>query len=182
VLLCVIAGIGFAQTPPRQDPAALALAKSIYARSFTELRAAKTMEDMHQLSDELDSKDWIFVDRFGRTMLTKQQADRDLESMLKLPPERRVSGMDIIWAEQDSDRLMVLAWINSHENDFVDSTGDYGPKGSKHRVTESTLVRDLFTKTAKGWTRVQHDKLVPNGTIIAVNGKPTMTRVMTPVK
>jgi hypothetical protein len=39
-------------------------------------------------------------------MLMKQQADRDLESMLKLPPELSVSGMDIIWAEQDSDGLM----------------------------------------------------------------------------
>jgi hypothetical protein len=57
---------------------------------------------MRKVSANLDSPDWISVDRFGRTVLTKADADRDLESVLKLPPDRRAPGMDIIWAERET--------------------------------------------------------------------------------
>jgi len=73
--------------------------------------------------------------------------------------------MDIIWAERDSDRLMVLAWMMPHENEMADADGQ------KHRLMEGTLIRDLFQKTADGWRRIQHDKLTPYNTILAVDGK-----------
>jgi hypothetical protein len=163
-----IAGICLAQPAPKPDTEALELAKSIYSRSFTEVRNAKTLEDMHKVSDRQDSKDWISLDRFGRMVLTKQDpagVDREFASMLSLPPERRVAEMDIIWAERDSDRLMVLAWMMPHENEMADADGQ------KHRLMEGTLIRDLFQKTADGWLRIQHDKLTPNNTILAVDGK-----------
>jgi hypothetical protein len=133
----LVAFIGFAQQPPRQDPATLELAKSIYTRAFTELRAAKTLEDMKRLADRLDSPEWISVDRFGRTALKRQ----------------------------DADRLMVLASMMPHQAALVDGEG-------KHRAMEGTLVRDLFLQTADGWRRVQHDKLVPNSMVLAVDGVP----------
>jgi hypothetical protein len=169
-LICgtLLAGVCFGQQPPKPDTATLELARSIYARTFTELREAKTMDDMRKLSDRLDSQDWIFVDRFGRTGLTKKDAERDLESMLSLPPERRVAEMDIIWAEQDADRLMVLAWMAPHETE----TGD------KHRVMVGIPIRDLFAKTPNGWIRFRHEKLTPNSTVLAVDGKQ---RIMPPM-
>jgi hypothetical protein len=149
----------------RQDPATLELAKSIYARAFTEMRNAKSLDDMKKLADGLDSPDWISVDRFGRTALTRQNADRELASVLSLAPERRVTEMDILWAEQDSDRLMVLAWMMPHQAELIDEEG-------KHRAIEATLVRDLFRKAEHGWQRIQHDKLVPNNMVLAVEGVP----------
>ncbi len=165
--LLLMVEICLAQPAPKPDTEALELAKSIYTRSFTEVRDAKTLEDMHKVSDRQDSKDWISLDRFGRMVLTKKDpagVDREFESMLSLPPERRVAEMDIIWAERDSDRLMVLAWMMPHEIEMTD--GD----GQKHRLMEGTLIRDLFQKTADGWIRIQHDKLTPNSTILAVDG------------
>jgi hypothetical protein len=172
LLLCLLAGICCGQQQAKQDPGALELAKSIYTRAFTELRGAKTLEDMKKLADSLDSQDWISVDRFGRTVLTRRDADRELTSVLSLPPERRVTEMDIIWAEQESDRLIVVAWMMPNEVEVVDSEGDYGSKGSKHRLMRGTLVRDIFLKTDSGWRRVRHDKLLPNSTILAVDGAP----------
>jgi hypothetical protein len=172
VFLCLTAGMACAQPETKQDPATLELARSIYARSFADLRQAKTLEDMKRLSDALDSPDWISVDRMGRTILTRKDTDRELESLLVLPPERRVTGMDIIWAEQESDRLAVLAWMMPSEVDRVDAKGDYGPKGASHRITRGTLVRDLFIRTPAGWRRIQHDKLLPNSTLLAVDGEP----------
>ncbi len=166
--MCLIAGICLGQPAPKPDVKALELAKSIYSRSFKDVRDAKTLEDMQKVSDRQDSKDWIFVDRFGRTVLSMHDAEgvnRELASMLSLPPESRVGEMDIIWAEQDSDRLMVLAWVMPHEAEGTDAEG-----GGKHRLMEGTLIRDLFQKTSAGWVRFQHDKLTPNNTILAVDG------------
>ena len=167
-LMWLIAGICLGQPAPKPDAGALELAKSIYSRNFADVRDAKTLEDMQKVSNSESSKDWISVDRFGRTVLTKQNPDgvnRELASMLILPPERRVGEMDIIWAEQDPDRLMVLAWMMPHEVEVTDAEG-----GGKHRLMEGTLIRDLFQKTADGWLRIRHDKLTPNNTILAVDG------------
>ena len=164
--------IAFGQQPPRQNAAALELAKSIYTRALTALRDGKTLDDLRKNSDNLDSPDWISVDRFGRTVLTRKDADRELLSVLALPPDRRVTEMDIIWAERDSDRLMVLAWMMPSEAEQVDSEGDFGPRGARHRLTRGTLIRDIFQSTADGWRRIRHDKLVPNDTVLAVDGIP----------
>ena len=188
ISLCLAAGMACAQPETKQDPATLEFARSIYARSFTDLRQAKSLEDMKKLSDALDSPDWISVDRMGRTILTRKDADRELESLLALPPERRVTGMDIIWAEQDSDRLAVLAWMMPSQTDRVDTRGEYGPKGVTHRILRGTLVRDLFVKTPAGWRRIQHDKLLPNSTLLAIDGVPRVlptfdaAHYVTPVK
>jgi hypothetical protein len=166
--LLLIAGICLAQPAPKPDAAALELAKSIYSRAFKEVRDAKTLEDMQRIGDRQDSKDWISLDRFGRTVLSMHDADgvnREYASMLRLPPESRVGEMDIIWVERDSDRLMVLAWMMPHEVEVTDAE-----TGGKHRLMEGTLTRDLFQKTADGWVRFQHDKLTPNSMILAVDG------------
>jgi hypothetical protein len=172
VMYWTLVPVASGQGMPKQDTATLELAKSIYARSFTALRAAKTLDDLKKLSDDLDSPDWISVDRFGRTILTRKDAERELESMLALPPERRVTEMDIFWAERDSDRLTVVAWMMPNVSERIDSDGDFGPKDAKHRLMRGTLVRDIFQDTDKGWRRIRHDKLVPNDTVLAVDGKP----------
>jgi len=171
-ILAVAVGIAAGQQAAKQDPTALEIAKSIYSSSFTALREAKTLEDMRKLADSLDSADWISVDWFGRTILTRRDADRDLESVLALPPERRVTGMDIIWAERDSDRLIVVAWMMSHEVERVDSEGSYGTKGTTHRLMRGALIRDIFLDTRNGWRRIRHDKILPNDTVLAVDGAP----------
>ena len=188
LLPCLIAGIALGQPMPRQDSATLETAKAIYRDAFTALRDAKSMDDIRKLSRTLDSPAWISVDRFGRRILDRASAESDLESLLALPPESRVTQMDIIWAEQDGDRLSVLAWMMPHEAQAADTAADYGPKGAKHRFTRAALVRDLFEKTPDGWRRIQHDKLLNNATVLAVDGVPRIvpplgpTRQVTPAK
>ena len=165
----MLAGIAAGQ-PVRQDASTLELARSIYSRSFTALREARTLEEMRRLSGDLDAPEWISVDRFGRTILTKKDADRDLESLLALPPERRVTGMDILWAERDSERLIVLGWMMVNMAERVDAEGEFGPKAASHKLTRGTLIRDVFVKTADGWRRIRHDKLTPNDMVLAVDG------------
>ena len=46
---------------------------------------------------------------------------------------------------------MVLAWMIFNEI---------------QGVTRGTLIRDLFQNTSGGWRRIQHDKLLPNGTVL----------------
>ena len=57
------------------------------------------------------------VRRVGRTGLTRQNQEQEFASILALPPDRRITEMDIIWAERDSSRLMVVAWMMPHEGD-----------------------------------------------------------------
>jgi hypothetical protein len=177
LVICALVGIAAGQ-PAKQDAATLELARSIYGSSFTALREAKTMEDMRKLSDHLDAPEWISVDRFGRTILAKQDADRDLESLLALPPERRVTGMDILWAEQDSERLIVVGWMMVNVAERIDARGEFGPKGASHKLTRGTLIRDVFVNTADGWRRIRHDKLVPNDMVLAVDG---VARIVPPL-
>ena len=75
-ILCVVAGIAAGQQPAKQDPAVLEIARSIYRSQMTALREAKTLDDMKKSADRLDSPDWISVDRFGRTVLTREDPDR----------------------------------------------------------------------------------------------------------
>ncbi|MCU1329248.1 MAG: hypothetical protein JWN34_4618 [Bryobacterales bacterium] len=171
LLLCLTSGIATPQLPG-QDPAALETARSIYRQSFEGLRDATTLDDMRKVSANLDSADWISVDRFGRTVLTKADADRDLESVLKLPPDRRAAGMDIIWAERDAERLIVVAWMGYFETNQADGSGDFGAKGTEHKLSRATLIRDIFVRDAERWHRIRHDKLLPNGTVLAVDGQP----------
>ena len=153
-MIAILAGVAFGQQQPRQDVATLELAKSIYTRALTALQEAKTLDDMKKLADDLASPDGISVDRFGRIVLTRKTADGELASMLALPPERRVTQMDILWAEQNTDRLIVVAWVLPNEVEQIDTEGDFGPPGGKHRLTRGTLVRDIFQKTANGWRRI----------------------------
>jgi hypothetical protein len=170
-VLFVLAVISPAQTP-REDPAALALAKSIYGPTLKALRDAKTLDDLKRADGLLDSEDWISGDRFGRTILTKKDENRELESMLALPPAQRVVTMEIVWAEQDRDRLEVLLWVAPGEAESVDAAG------VKHRIVRGTLARDLFEKRSSGWMRIRHDKLTPNSMILAVDG---VSRFMPPL-
>jgi len=179
-MLAILVSVAFGQTPPKQDTATLELAKSIYLRSFVALREAKTLDDTKKLADGLDSPDWISVDRFGRTILTRKDADQELQSVLALPAERRVTEMDIVWADRDGDRMMVLAWMMPSEAERIDSEGAFGPKGAKHRLTRGTLVRDIFQNTADGWRRIRHDKLTPNDTVLAVDGIPRIVPPLAP--
>ena len=175
-LLSLLVGLAAGQQA-RQDPATLDLARSIYSSSLTALRDAKTLDDLRQVSDNLDAPEWISVDRFGRTILTKKEAGRDLESLLALPPERRAASMDIVWAEKDADRLIVVAWMMPNQAERVDAEGEFGPKGDTHQLTRGTLVRDILINTPAGWRRIRHDKLVPNDLLLAVDGVP---RVLPP--
>jgi hypothetical protein len=170
-VLLAITGICLAQTS-KEDPAALALAKSIYGPTLKAVRDAKTVDDLKRADGLLDSEDWISGDRFGRTVLTKKDENRELESMLNLPPEQRAVRMEIIWAEQDRDRLEVLMWVAPGEAESVDAAG------AKHRITTGTLARDLFDKRSSGWMRIRHDKLTPNSTILAMDG---VSRFMPPL-
>ena len=176
----LFAGIAGAQPLLKQDPVTLETAKSIYQKAFTALRDAKNMDDMRKIADSLDAPEWISVDRFGRTLLTRSQADRELESMLAIPPEQRMSTMDIIWAEHDQTRMIVLAWLFPREE--VRTGMDADPKIS-HRLSRATLIRDIFENTANGWRRIRHEKFLPNGTVLAVDGKSIAERNrVTPVQ
>lgn len=158
MLICIVTGAGLAQQPA-QDAATVALAQSIYDHAFAAIRNAKTIADLHKAADELDSPDWVSIDHFGRTVRTGHDTDRELESMAALPPEQRVARMDIIWAEQDGDRLAVLIWIAPRE---IVTAGQ--------RLIRGTLVQDLFEKRSNIWKRIRHEKLTPDGMILAVDG------------
>src|SRR5436190_8585849 len=146
LLLSLGAAIATSQQQPRQDPAALAEAKAIYDRVFKALGEARTIEDMQAVSESFDTKDWTSITRFGRTN-NRELIAQEWQSMLKLKPEQRVPRMEIIWTDQDGDRMTVVAWMMPNEVEQVDSQGDYGEKGQRHKLSRATLVRDLFTKT-----------------------------------
>ncbi len=176
-LVLLLVRVAFSQ-PATQNPAALELAKGIYAASFTALRQATTLADLRKLSDDIDAPEWVSVDRLGRTILTKKEADRDLEGLLALPPDRRVTAMEILWAEQDADRLAVLAWMMPNRAESRDTGGEFGKPGETHVLTRATLIRDVFARTGAGWRRIRHDKLTPNDFVLAVDGSPRMVPPM----
>ena len=46
-----------------------------------------------------------------------------------------------------------------------------------HRLTRATLIRDLFDSSPAGWRRIKHEKWLPNGTVLTIDGKPVVTSV-----
>ncbi|MBM3783042.1 MAG: hypothetical protein FJW30_01715 [Acidobacteria bacterium] len=138
---------------------AVATAAAIYGKQFEALRAAKNVEDLLKISNELDDAEWISVDRFGRTVFDRAGSQRQLTQMLDIPPERRTVRMDILWAGHDKDRLTVVAWMIT---------------GATETVVNAVLIRDVFTQTPAGWRRVRHDKLTPNQIVIEREGRRTV--------
>ena len=136
------------------------------------MREAKTLDDLKKLAGNLDSPDWISVDRFGRTAFTRRDADRALSSMLAVPADRRIAGLETIWAERNSDRLIVVGWMMTNEGERVDSAGKYGIDGATHRLIRGTVFRVIFSNTPNGWRRVRHEKFVPNDLVLAAYGIP----------
>jgi hypothetical protein len=167
VILCFVAGIAAGQPRVQQDRAAMETARTIYRDSMTALREAKTVDDIKRLAGALGSPEFISVDRFGR-LVPRQQIGAEFEEILALPPNRRAAGIDILWAEQDAERLIVLAWMMPNEAERTDADG------AKHRLMRGTLIRDLFQKMDGQWRRIRHDKLTPNDLVLTVDGKPTI--------
>lgn len=157
LLGCLLLGPLAAQRPALQDPALLQTAKSLYAATLTAIRDAHTLDDMKKLADQFDSPDWVSIDRFGRKAFTRRQADTGLASLLALPAHRRITGLEILWAERDADRMIVLGWMMPNQ---------------AGRLTRATLFRDIFTHTSAGWRRIQHEKLLPNDFTLTVDGAP----------
>ena len=52
---------------------------------------------------------------------------------------------------------------------------DADPK-INHRLSRATLIRDIFEDTANGWRRIRHEKFLPNGTVLAIDGKSIAER------
>ena len=166
LLLGLFVGSLPAQPPAHQDPAVLQTAKSLYTAALTAIRDAESVDDMKKLADQFDSPDWISVDRFSRQAFTRRQSDTGLAALLALPADRRITGMDILWAERDSDRMIVLGWMMPNQVERPNSTG------GTQRLTRATLFRDTFADTPLGWRRIKHEKLLPNDFTLAINGLP----------
>ena len=164
LLLGLLVGSLPAQPPAQQDPTILQTAKSLYTAALTAIRDAKSLDDMKKLADQFDSPDWISVDRFGRPGFTRRQADTGLAALLALPADRRITGMEILWAERDSDRMIVLGWMMPNQVERPN------PTGGTQRLTRSTLFRDTFTDTPLGWRRIKHEKLLPNDFTLVIDG------------
>ena len=178
----LLGGVVYGQQQAKEDAEILSTVKSIYLANLVALREAKTLEDMKKLADGMDAPEWVSVDRFGRTVMTRRDVDRELGSMLSIPGDRRVMGLEVIWAERAGDRMIVVGWMMPNEIQRVDTSGEYGEKGATHRLMRGTLYKDFFVETPKGWRRVRHEKLLPNDVVLAVDGVARIVPPMAPAR
>ena len=160
VLLVLQCGVR-AQSDPE------AAIKRMYAKTLDEMQKATTAGEIDRIVNAMDSPDWLSINADG-SRLTRQDAKRELVRSLAGPRGAQPT-IDLLWFNQAGSSATGVAWVFG-KSQTIDTNGQFGPKGARHKVLAGALVRDTWILTSEGWRRRMHEKIFPNR-VLAVDGK-----------
>lgn len=150
------------------DRQALEVVTTLYRNTFAALHDAKTKEDIAKLVDNLEAPDWVSIDPNGYTVLTRDEAVRQLEMFLTVDPDKRPSNnIEILWVHAEPWRITAVDLVHSGVQGSAAmpafrSKDAFGPDAQSRFVLAGSLVRDTFARTPNGWRRIRHEKLLPD--------------------
>jgi len=129
--------------------------RSLYTDALRAMRTAQTKEDITRMVEAIDIPEWTSSLVNGQTM-TRQQAVRELESLLAVPPENRpLFHIEPIYWNETAAAMTVVYWV------YIDIKGN----------RNGSIARDTWARTAAGWRRTRHEKVFPDRPLMK-DGKP----------
>lgn len=157
--IALLVAVSLVQAVPL-DPASVRCdLQGLYDEASQVFVSAQSCDDIDRLHAVIDAPDWVFVDATGHRHAWSETRDqsfrRPFESLtqrierLSLTPSGAVVDVRV-----------------STSTTILDIDGRYGAIDAQHAVSETTLVRDTWTRTAAGWKRNMREELGPRQTIV----------------
>ena len=121
-----------------------------------------------KLTERLDAPDWVSIDPAGFVVQTRAQAAVALESFLAIPPGKRpLPKIEVLWVHEEPWRVTAVCMVLGPNVIVPDppravSKSTFGSAAQPHFLLAGGLIRETFARTAEGWRRVKHEKLLPD--------------------
>lgn len=141
--------------------------QSLYDRAAAATVAQRSIADVEALRGWLDTPDCVYKNT-GQPWRTWAEMRPFVEAELRTP--LRSFSLQIQRLEASGTRATAVTVVRGTAG-VMDHQGQFGPPGQMRIITTTATVRDVWTKTASGWRRKSHEKLVPNQ-ITEVDGQP----------
>jgi hypothetical protein len=126
----------------------------MYGSTVRAMREARTAADMERLMNAMDAPEWLGELPAGTT-LTRSDAAKMMEQLLSVPPEKRpIPEFHFLYFKENGWNARAIYWVYAR---------------SENRIVGS-LARDTWVRTAQGWRRIRHEKLLPDQ-LLAEGGK-----------
>jgi hypothetical protein len=146
----------------------LDVVKEYYKQTLAALRQAKTKDDLTKLVETLDAPDWVSIDPAGFVVQTRAQTAIALEPFLKIAPEKRpLPNIEVLWVHDEPWRVTAVSivlgpHVTVPSPPRAASKSTFGSATQPHFMLAGSLIRDTFARTAEGWRRIKHEKLLPD--------------------
>lgn len=141
--------------------------QSLYDRAAAATIAQRSISDAEALRGWLDTTDCVYKNA-GQPWRTWAEMRPFVEAELQTP--LRSLSLRIQTLEESGAQAAAVTVVRGTAT-IVDRQGQFGPRGEARVITTTATVRDIWTKTASGWRRKSHEKIVPNQ-IVEVDGRP----------
>jgi len=137
--------------------------EAAYARSFSALKNAKTMEDLDLNFKATDTPDSVSIMPGEKPMTWEQMRRYGFETLRG--PTDEISFPIETFTMPDAQTAVVQGTMKV-AGTISDQYGSFGPKDEKHAVIATAPIRDTWVKTPDGWRRKMHEKLAANKLIV----------------
>lgn len=147
----------------------LGVVKEYYKQTLSGLQQAKTKDELTKLVEALDAPDWVSIDPAGFVVQTRAQTAVALEPLLTIAPGKRpLPNIEVLWVHDEPWRVTAVSIVLG-PNVTVPPTppraaskSTFGSAAQPHFSLAGSLVRDTFARTAEGWRRIKHEKILPD--------------------
>ncbi len=141
-----------------------------YARSTSELKRAKNIEDLDAIHAWMDTADWVSVQPGQQPQTWQQMRSYGFSKLFAPFTDMRfdISALKIVGDTAIAEGTFRVT------STMADSDGHFGSKGAFHVIVVAAPLRETWVQTADGWRRKRHEKLVQNH-VESVDGKAIQT-------
>jgi hypothetical protein len=113
-VFCSVAAHAQAPAASVAEKQAAEIVTGFYRNTFAALRNAKTKADIAKMVDDLEAPDWVSIDPRGYTVLTRDEAQRQLERFLSVEPAQRpANNIEVLWVDAEPWRITAVGLVHS---------------------------------------------------------------------
>jgi hypothetical protein len=133
--------------PPAAFEVQMAL-QGLYDEISQAMLAFESASDVDLFHDVLCTPDWVFVDATGQKQTWPQARERAIRALSAPTPDAMIQPIQKLSLIPDGATVVVKV---TTVRTIVDTDGRYGRPGKSHTLTETTVYRDGWVRTADAW-------------------------------
>ena len=170
--LIVLFAIASLQLPPVDAFSVQCELQGLYDEASQMALAARSAAEIDMFHVVLDTPDFVVIDTKGARHPWEEMRARAVQA-LKEPPFDSLVQM-IQKLSLTSQGVVVVTNVTSARK-LIDEQGQYGPKGTAHTLSKTTVVRDTWVRAENGWRRKMREEISEKA--LSVDGKSFKSRL-----